>query len=156
MKRLAPIILSAFILQGCAAAALTAGGLAAGQGVEHTLTGITYKTFNTSMNRLRLASLKTLHRMDFKVTKDDKTEDGRRILATAVSREIEIEFEFLTRRATRMRVIVSKGAFLKDSATATEIIIQTADMLERQAAVAEKRRRTKPSHSHSDKASAKR
>ncbi len=142
MKRLAAIILSAFILQGCAAAAVTVGGLAAGQGVEHTLMGITYKTFNTAMNRLRLASLKTLHRMDFKVTKDDKTEEGRVILATAASREIEIEFEFLTRRTTRMRVVVSKGAFLKDSATATEIIIQTAGMLERQTAAAKKRQRT--------------
>lgn len=140
MKRLVPIILSALILQGCAAIALTAGGLAAGQGIDHTLTGITYKTFSTPMNRLRLATLKTLHRLDMKVTDDSKTEDGRRILASAASREIEIEFEILTRRATRMRVIVSKGAILKDSATATEIIIQTAETLDRETSTARHRR----------------
>ena len=139
MKRLVPVILSALILQGCAAIALTAGGLAAGQGIDHTLTGITYKTFNTPMNRLRLATLKTLHRLDMKVTDDSKTEEGRIILATAASREIEIEFEILTRRATRMRVIVSKGAILKDSATATEIIIQTAETLDRETSTARHR-----------------
>ena len=139
MKRFVPVILSALILQGCAAVALTAGGLAAGQGIDHTLTGITYKTFNTPMNRLRLATLKTLHRLDMKVTDDSKTEEGRIILATAASREIEIEFEILTRRATRMRVIVSKGAILKDSATATEIIIQTAETLDRETSTARQR-----------------
>lgn len=136
MKRLIPVILSALLLQGCAAIALTAGGLAAGQGIDHTLTGITYKTFNAPMNQLRLATLKTLHRLDMKVTGDSKTEEGRKIVATAVAREIEIEFEILTRRATRMRVIVSKGAILKDSATATEIIIQTAETLDRETSTA--------------------
>ncbi len=139
MKRFLPIILSAVILQGCAAVALTAGSLVAGTGVEHTLSGITYKTFSAPMNRLRLASLKTLHKMDFRVTKDAKIEDGRQIVATAADREIEIEFELLTSRTTRMRVVVSKGAFLKDSATATEIIIQTAETLDRQLAAAHKK-----------------
>ena len=139
MKRLVPVILSALILQGCAAIALTAGGLAAGQGIDHTLTGITYKTFSAPMNRLRLATLKTLHRLDMKVTDDSKTEDGRIILATAAARKIEIEFEILTKRATRMRVIVSKGAILKDSATATEIIIQTAETLDRETSTARRR-----------------
>ncbi len=136
MKRLVPVILSALILQGCAAIALTAGGLAAGQGIDHTLTGITYKTFSAPMNKLRLATLKTLHRLDMKVTDDTKTEEGRVIRATAALRKIEIEFEVLTKRATRMRVIVSKGAILKDSATATEIIIQTAETLDRQTSTA--------------------
>lgn len=136
MKRLVPLILSALILQGCAAIALTAGSIAAGTGIDHTLTGITYKTFNVPVNQLRLATLKTLHRLDMKVTDDSKTEEGRKIIATAVARKIEIEFEILTRRATRMRVIVSKGAILKDSATATEIIIQTAETLDRQTSTA--------------------
>ena len=139
MKRLVPLVLSALILQGCAAIALTAGGLAAGQGIDHTLTGITYKTFSAPMNQLRLATLKTLHRLDMKVTADTKTEEGRIIRATAASRKIEIEFEILTKRATRMRVIVSKGPILKDSATATEIIIQTAETLEREISTARHR-----------------
>lgn len=136
MKRFAPFILCALFLQGCAAIALTAGGLAAGTGVNHTLTGITYKTFNTPVNKLRLATLKTLHRMDIKVTNDRKVEFGREIMAVAVKREIEIEFETLTKRTTRMRVVVSDGVFFKDGATATEIILQTAETLDREALAA--------------------
>lgn len=136
MKRFAPFILCALFLQGCAAIALTAGGLAAGTGVDHTLTGITYKTFNTPVNKLRLATLKTLHRMDIKVTNDRKVEFGREITAVAVKREIEIEFETLTKRTTRMRVVVSDGVFFKDGATATEIILQTAETLDREALAA--------------------
>ena len=143
-------------LQGCTAIALTAGGLAAGAGIDHTLTGITYKTFNAPMNRLRLAALKTLHRLDMKVTDDSKTEEGHKILATAAEREIEIEFEVLTKRATRMRVIVSKGAILKDSATATEIIIQTAETLDRQTAARENPKKRAKSTPHRHSASVKR
>ncbi len=38
-----------------------------------------------------------------------------------------------------MRVIASKGAILKDSATATEIIIQTAETLDRETSTARRR-----------------
>jgi len=141
VKRLAPVFLCALLLHGCAAVALTAGSLAAGAGIEHTLTGIAYKTFNAPMNKVRLATLKTLHRLDMKVTDEKKIEDGRQIMAKAIGREIEIEFEVLTRRATRMRVIVSKGAILKDSATANEIIIQTADTLDRETSMARQKSR---------------
>lgn len=143
MTRFVPVILCALFVQGCAAVALTAGSLAAGAGIDHTLTGISYKTFNTSMNKLRLATLKALRRLDMKITDEKKIKDGRQIFAKAIEREIEIEFEVLTRRATRMRVIVSKGAIFKDSATATEIIIQTADTLDRETSTARRKSRNR-------------
>ena len=136
MKRFIPIVLSAMILQGCAAVALTAGSMAAGAGIDHTLSGITYKTFSASMNELRLATLKTLHRMDIRVTADTRNEAGRQIIGAALEREIEIEFEAVTRRTTRMRVVVSKGMIFKDGATATEIIIQTAVTLDNETSTA--------------------
>jgi len=65
--------------------------------------------------------------MDMTVIEDSKTEDGWEIKATATKREIEIELEQLTKRATRMRVVANEGEiFFKDAATATEIIIITA------------------------------
>ena len=122
---------SLLALQGCAAVALTVGGIAAGAGVDHTLNGIVYKTFTSSLDELRLATLKTFKRMDFDVVADEGTEDGWALKATARDREIEVQLESLTRRTTRMRVVASKGdIFFKDSATATEIIVQTAEMLE--------------------------
>jgi hypothetical protein len=121
-------------LPGCAAVALTAGGIAGGAGVDHTLSGIAYKTFAAPMDNVRLATLQTLKRMDMSLKDDRKTETGWEIKAAAVEREIDIELETLTQRATRMRVVVSKGdIFFKDSATGTEIIVQTAESLAQQA-----------------------
>ena len=129
--RMAALALSVMALSGCAAIALTAGSVAAGAGVDHTMSGIVYKTFASSMAKTRLASLKTLKRMDMDVVKDEKTEEGWLISATAREREIDIELEALSKRTTRMRVVANKGGiFFKDAATATEIIQQTADLVD--------------------------
>lgn len=125
---LAALLLASLALQGCAAVALTAGGIAGGAGVNHTLSGIAYKTFNNSVAELRAGTLRALDDMDMTVTEDAETEDGWEIKATAAEREIDIELERLTKRATRMRVVANEGEiFFKDSATATEIIIMTAE-----------------------------
>ncbi|HSR56360.1 MAG TPA: DUF3568 family protein [Alphaproteobacteria bacterium] len=118
-------------LGGCAAAALTAGGIAGSAGVNHTLSGIVYKTFTAPVKDMRVATLKTLHRMEMKVKGDEKAEFGWHIQATAFEREIDIELERLTPSATRMRVTTSNDLIFKDSATSTEIILQTAELLER-------------------------
>lgn len=134
MKRFVPVAIAALLLQGCTAVGLTlaatGAGVAATAGIDHTLSGITYKTFNAPVDELRLAALKTLDRLDMKVTEDRMNDEGRQIVATAHERVIEIEFEALTRRTTRMRVVANRGAFFKDAATATEIILQTAETLD--------------------------
>jgi len=134
-------------LQGCAIGGLglmlaaTGTGLAAGAGVDHTLSGITYKTFAVSRNQLRFAVLKTLHRMDMKVVKDKREKEILYIDAVALDRTIEIELERLTSRTTRMRVVANQGQiFFKDAATATEIIVQTAATLDTQYAKNPRRR----------------
>ena len=124
----AALLLVSLALQGCAAVALTAAGVAGGAGVNHTLSGIAYKTFNNSLAELRTGTLRTLEDMDMTVIADSETEDGWEIKATAIEREIDIELERLTKRATRMRVVANEGGiFFKDAATATEIIIMTAE-----------------------------
>ncbi len=156
MRRFASIfaMLAALNLAGCAGVALTAGGIAGSAGVNHTLSGIVYKTFTVPMKDLRVATLKTLNRMQIKVTADKKAEYGWRIDGTAFERTIEIELEQLTPAATRMRVTTNKGSIFKDSATSTEIILQTAQRLEnakrRLETTKEPRRKTtkKPRHSH--------
>ncbi len=124
-------LVAALSLGGCAAVALTAGGIAAGAGVNHTLSGIAYKTFNDDLETLRIATLITLEQMAMEVTEDTATDEGWEIIAVAAEREINIELEMLTERATRMRVVANEGEiFFKDSATATEIILLTAENLE--------------------------
>lgn len=125
------VVMAGLFLFGCAPVALTAGSLAGSAGVNHTMSGIAYKTFSTPMKDLRIATLKSLNRMEIKVTEDVKSEEGWKIAGTAADRTIEIELEQLTPAATRMRVVTNKGElFFKDSATSTEIIIQTAQIVE--------------------------
>jgi hypothetical protein len=142
---LALIVVLTGFLGGCAAAGLTVAGagagVAMGSGVEHTLSGITYKTFTASANELRFASLKALDRMGMKLNSDEKTEDGFKMVAVANQRTIEIDIERLTETASRMRVVANKGdIFFKDSATATEVILQTAEALNAPQAVAGKKK----------------
>lgn len=119
-------------LGGCASLALTAGGIAGGAGIDHTLSGIAYKTFAEPLPTVRLATLKTLNRMAMDVTKDEQPVERTEwaITAAAADRIIDIELEPVTQRTTRMRVVVHKGdIFFKDAATGTEIIVQTAETL---------------------------
>jgi hypothetical protein len=133
--RVVALITSLFALQGCASIALTAGGLAGGAGLDHAIRGVNYKTFAIALPELRLATLKSLNRMAMDVTEDGRAEDGWAIQARATKREIDIELEAITALATRMRVVVTNGAFfLRDGATGAEIIARTAETLDHQTA----------------------
>lgn len=117
-------ILACVFLTGCEAVALTALGVGASTGVSHSLSGITYRTFAEPMPKVKSASMKALQRMQIKVAGGGKIDNGENIKANAADREINIELEALSPNTTRMRVTASQG-FFRDSATATEIIMQT-------------------------------
>lgn len=114
-----------FGLSGCAAIGLTALGVGGAVGINHQLGGIVYKTFTEPLPKVRRASLTALKQMEITVTGVDKTEVGEVIKATAMNRAIEIQLESLTPKTTRMRVTADSDGLFKDSATATEIILQT-------------------------------
>lgn len=114
---------------GCAAVGITALGVGAATGVSHTLGGIVYKTFSEPMPKVKRATLTALRRMEITVDSVQATKDGEVIKARAANRSIEVQFESLTPKATRMRVIADSDGFFKDSATATEIILQTERVL---------------------------
>ena len=136
--RVVALISSLLALGGCASVALTAGGLAGGIGLDHAIRGVNYKTFATPLAELRLATLRSLNRMAMDVTEDHREDGGWAIVARASKREIDIELESITRLATRMRVVVSTGAFfLRDGATGAEIIARTVEMLDHQTARAD-------------------
>lgn len=116
-------------LQGCAAVALTllsaGAGVGASAGIEHTMNGIAYRTFTAGQEQVRSAIHGALRRMAITVKTDDDTDDGRKIVAEATDRVVEIELERVTVKTTRMRVVVKRGMFLRDRATAGEIIART-------------------------------
>jgi len=125
------VVCSLLFLQGCASVALTAGSMAASQGLDHAMNGMAYKTFAASMDETRVATFKTLSRLDMNVITQTRTRSGWEIKAVALDRVIEIKLEGLTKRMTRMRVVANKGGiFFMDASTATEIIIQTVETMD--------------------------
>jgi hypothetical protein len=122
--------------QGCAGAGLTlfgaGAGVSGGTGVSYTLDSVAYKTFTAPVEDLQGATLKALKRMEItiKENKAGESGNGRRIVAVASDRTIEIELDRLTTKVSRMRVNAKQGWFWRDRATATEIIVQTAQTLE--------------------------
>lgn len=123
LSRLA-LALSIVALQGCDPISLTAMGVGASTGVQHTLTGISYRTFAVPMPRVRSAVMAAFDRMGIEVGGEEPIENGERLTARAADRDIEIELEALTSKTTRMRSTAKNGLF-RDAATATEIILQT-------------------------------
>lgn len=128
------LLLAAPAGSGCAAIGLTlfgvGAGVTAGTGVSYTLDSVAYKTFTVPEEGLRAATLKTLKRMAIEVKENQATDSGRKIVAQAGDREIDIELDRLTAKTSRMRVNAKQGWFFKDRATAAEIIIQTERTLD--------------------------
>ena len=129
MKKILIISIICMSLSGCQAVLLSALGVGASTGVSHSLNGITYRTFTESLPRVRTASMIALARMQIEVSSSGLVEGVEGIRALSGDREIEIEFEPVSPKTTRMRVVAKKGAFVYDSATAVEIIIQTEKYL---------------------------
>jgi hypothetical protein len=110
-------------------------GTASSVGVNQTLSGIAYKTFTAPEANVHKATEDTLNTMALVVTDRSQEQNTRKIVAKARDRTAEIEIEKLTANATRMRVtVIEEDGFFRDSATATEIIIQTAGTLDAQLA----------------------
>lgn len=128
LKKIAVVSLAAcgLSLGGCVPVALTALGVGMATGVSHELGGMVYKTFTASQAQVKHASYGALHRMQIQVVRAKRDGSTETIHAKAADREIEIELEALTPATTRMMVTATKdGGILRDSATATEIILQT-------------------------------
>jgi hypothetical protein len=122
---------AAFASAACAPVAYTALGVGGATAVNHTLTGVTYKTFTLPLSQVKTASLSALERMGIRVD-GSATQQGHEVVkATGNDRNIEIVLEPISSNSTRMRVIArSSGGILYDSATATEIITQTERVLD--------------------------
>ena len=121
-------VLGVALLAGCDPVSLTVFGVGTATGVQHTLNGITYKTFTAPLPQVRAATINGLNHMGIKVATREKTKDGELIKASASGRQIEIELDAVTASTTRMRTSVRNGLFM-DSATGTEIILQTEKAL---------------------------
>lgn len=129
-RKFVPMIIGlALATTGCAPLAVTAVGIGASAGVSHTMGGYTYKTFTAPVAKVRSASLTALKKMGIKFESSEKTDEGEVLKAKAGDRDIEIALDIISPNTTRMRTIAKKGTLVYDSATSTEIILQTEKVL---------------------------
>jgi hypothetical protein len=129
VARIAALLGAVPALAACEPFAITSFGVGASTAVSHTLGGITYRTFTASAPQVKSASLGALNKMGIKLARTEKSGGGEVLHAKATDREIEITLEPLSPNTTRMRVVARNGGIFYDSATATEIILQTERQL---------------------------
>lgn len=122
---LALMLLISALASGCVPLALTAAGVGGATAVNHAMGGITYKTFTASLPKVKTASLGALKTMGIAVDTVARQQGNEVVTAAANDRKIEITLEPISANSTRMRVVARNGSLFFDSATATEIILQT-------------------------------
>jgi hypothetical protein len=113
------------ILSGCTAVALTGAGV----GVSYTLTNVAYRSFSSPLDKVHDATIAALKKMGIMITDDSKSEEGRTITADTNELYIVINLERITSKTTQVKVDARKNFFLKDKATAAEIINQVGKIL---------------------------
>lgn len=128
-QRVLAAVICAAVLSGCEAMAITAMGVGASAGVTQTLNGIAYRTFTAPAPQVKVAAMAALRKMGIRVQRTEKVDGAEVIKANASDREIELELESLSPNTTRLRATARKGPIFYDSATATEIILQTEKLL---------------------------
>lgn len=117
---LIPLVFSS----GCAALAISAAGAGAGIGIPYVFSDCADRTMNFSFDQVDRATPKVLKKLDIDLLMETEIENGKRIKASTDNLEISIDMEKVTMRATRVIINAKKGNFIKDKATAEEIINQ--------------------------------
>jgi glutamate-1-semialdehyde aminotransferase len=134
MRVVSLLVLAGLLLtQGCAVVAVGAVAAAAA-GVTYTVKGVAQKTFNEDYDTVVAALYKGLATLDIKTGDTKKSEENGKVVTTeitAYAREltIQISIERVSERATYVSVDASKNFFVKDAATAGEILNQTTNNL---------------------------
>jgi hypothetical protein len=118
---------------GCIGVGLTvlgAGlGIGAGTATSYTLNGFAYRTFAAPLPEVERATLLALRNMGIEFEAREAIEQGALIRAIGNQRSIKVRLERVTSKTTRIRTVVRINTVLMDRATATEIIIQTEEVL---------------------------
>ena len=132
---MARMVLSILLLglAGCESLAISLAGAGAGMALRYGFDGVAYRTFTAPAPAVKDASLVALERMGIVMDATATFERGELIFARSENRSIEIELEPISARATRMRIAAKDGGFFYDSATAAEIVSQTAAVLSQSA-----------------------
>lgn len=122
-------------LAACEPLALSLLGSGATTALRYTLwDGVTARTFTAAAPEVMESTLAALERMGIQYQSTERFEYGEIIMANTPTREIHIEVEPISERATRVRIAAKNGGFWYDNATANEIVAQTERLLVESAA----------------------
>jgi hypothetical protein len=117
-------------LAGCEPLAISLLGTGATSALRYTIwDGVTYRTFTATAPEVKQSTLAALERMGIKHEATLPYDYGEIITAQTATREIHIEVEPISERATRVRIAAKNGSFWYDNATANEIVAQTERLL---------------------------
>lgn len=128
------LILSSIALSACEPLALSVIGAGAGTALRYNFDSVTYRTFTAPAEHVKSASLSAFERMGITVASYGRFDGGELIYARTDNRDIEMEIEAISPRATRVRIAAKNGGFFYDTATAAEIVAQTQRVLDLAAA----------------------
>ena len=129
------LVASCLALCGCEPLALALLGAGATSTVRYNLDGVAARTFTAPAASVKSASLAALERMGIALGSTRAAESLEVITARAARRDIEIELEPISPRATRLRVPArDDSSIFFDGATALEIVQQTEKLLAARAA----------------------
>jgi hypothetical protein len=121
----ASLFLPPLIFTGCAVVAPMALTTTT-MGVAYYYMNVSEKTCVYDIDTMNKASLLTLKRMGFRLGEQFKDEDGdRKILAETEELNITVKLKKVTPKCTKIKVTARKHIFIRDKATAAEIIMQT-------------------------------
>ena len=128
MTRWVLMAVAALGLHGCALALVAAGAGGGAVGAQYMQPAD--RTFTAPLEQVHDATERTLSQMQMTVGEDFSTADGRRLMARAGDRSVEINLENVTYNTTRMTVSVTqKNGIEKDHATEQEVLRQTGQLL---------------------------
>ena len=101
-------------------------GVLAGCGelFKYNMDNIAHRTFTEPHYNTTLASTQAMKKMQLQIRQIDTYEKRTDIYATAPELKIEVGIESITANTTRVSVNTYKGVFIKDKATANEILSQ--------------------------------
>jgi hypothetical protein len=135
------LLLAAAATQGCAAialaplasAAVSSGtGAIVKAGTEYRGGGVVMRTFVLPLSEVHHATLTTLGDVGMQIEEDTLTETDGKIVARGRHRVVTAKFEAITPRLTRLQMIATGRLFTRDGATASELVAETEETVERQ------------------------
>ncbi|HEY3065452.1 MAG TPA: hypothetical protein VGL09_06645 [Methylomirabilota bacterium] len=126
--------------QGCAAlaiaplasAAVSSGtGAIVKAGTEYRGGGVVMRTFVLPMSEVHRATITTLREVGMQIEEDTLTDVDGKLVARGRHRVVEAKFEAIAPRLTRLQVKATGRLWTRDGATASELVAETEETVER-------------------------